>query len=123
MALVVEVASWFFLLAGSFFVFVGGVGVLRMPELYTRIHAASLTDTLGTILIVFGVMLQTGWELELVKLLAIIVFLVISAPTASYALANAALLAGIRPEMLPPGSPVPERGPLLPKVDGGEQRP
>jgi multicomponent Na+:H+ antiporter subunit G len=89
--------SWVLLAVGGFFVFVGGVGVLRMPDLYTRLHAASLTDTMGTLLILAGVMLQGGLSLATVKLAAVGLFLMLTGPTATYALANAALLSGLRP--------------------------
>lgn len=85
--------------AGGFFVVVGGIGVLRMPDLYTRVHAASVTETLGTMLILSGLMLHSGWELATFKLFAILVFLLFTAPVASYALANAALLGGLKPQL------------------------
>lgn len=97
MALVVDIASWLLLLGGGFFVLVGGVGALRMPEFYTRIHAASLTDSMGSILILVGIMLQAGLSLATVKLATILVFLMLTGPTATYALANAALVSGLRP--------------------------
>ncbi len=96
--LVSDVLSWVLLLAGGFFVFVGGVGALRMPDFYTRMHAAGITDTLGTILVLAGVIVQAGLSLATVKLLAIGVFLLLTSPTAAYALANAARLSGLRPE-------------------------
>jgi multicomponent Na+:H+ antiporter subunit G len=96
--LVLEVLSWVLLLAGGFFVFVGGVGALRMPDFYTRMHAAGITDTLGTILVLTGVIVQAGLTLATIKLLAIGIFLMLTAPTAAYALANAARLSGLRPE-------------------------
>jgi len=95
-----DVASWILLVAGGGFIFVGGLGALRMPDFYTRMHAASLTDTLGTILVLSGVILQAGWSLAAVKLAAIMVFLLLTCPTAAYALANAARLAGQRPQGL-----------------------
>ncbi len=98
--LLLDVASWLLLITGSVFVFIGGVGALRMPDLYTRMHAASLTDTLGTILVLTGVILQAGLSLATVKLAAIMVFLLLTGPTAAYALANAARLSGLRPELL-----------------------
>jgi len=97
-AIVTDVLSWLLLLLGGGFIFAGGVGALRLPSLYTRMHAASLTDTMGTILIIVGIMLQAGWSLASLKLFAIMAFLLITGPTASYALANAALLSGMRPE-------------------------
>ena len=102
MAQALDILSWAMLLAGATFVFIGGV--LRMPDLYTRMHAASLTDTLGTLLLLGGLMLQSGLSLATFKLLAVAVFLLLTAPTATYALANAALLAG----RLPKGTTLPE---------------
>lgn len=99
MALLLDVASWILLSAGGAFVFIGGVGILRMPTIYTRMHAASVTDTMGTLLILLGIMLQAGLTLATVKLAAIVMFLLLTGPTASYALANAAMLSGVRPEV------------------------
>ena len=97
MSVILDVASWILTVAGGLFVFIGGVGALRMPNFYTRIHAASLTDSMGSILILVGVMLQAGLSLATVKLAAILVFLLLTGPTATYALANAALLSGMKP--------------------------
>ena len=69
-----------------------------MPNLYTRIHAASLTDTMGAMLVIAGIMLQAGASLATIKLAAILLFLLLTSPTASNALASAALLAGVRPD-------------------------
>jgi multicomponent Na+:H+ antiporter subunit G len=68
-----------------------------MPNLYTRMHAASVTDTLGAALVLGGIMVQAGLTLATIKLAAILLFLLITSPTSSYALAHAALLAGIQP--------------------------
>lgn len=96
--MIIDVLSFAMLAMGGFFVFMGGVGALRLPDLYTRMHAASLTDSLGTLLTLGGIMLQSGWSLATVKLLTILFFLLMTGPTATYALANAALLArGDRP--------------------------
>lgn len=99
-----------FLLLGSFFVLVGGIGVLRMPDLYTRLHAASVTETMGTVLVLVGLMLLAGWSLPAFKLLAILVFLLFTGPVASYAVANTALIAGVKPR-LDAGVPGPGEGP------------
>jgi multicomponent Na+:H+ antiporter subunit G len=104
MNLLVDIASWILFSVGGAFVFIGGLGALRMPNFYTRIHAASLTDSMGTILIIFAIMLQAGWSLATLKLLTILVFLMLTGPTASYALANAALLSGLNPESFKKGS-------------------
>ena len=94
-----DVLSWVLLSAGGLFVLVGGIGALRMPNLYTRMHAASVTDSIGPILIIVGIMLQSGLALATVKLAAILLFLLLTGPTASNALASAALLSGHKPEV------------------------
>jgi multicomponent Na+:H+ antiporter subunit G len=95
---VLDVLSWILLILGGSCVLIGGIGALRLPNFYTRIHAASLTDTMGTILIFVGMILQAGLTLAAVKLFAIMLFLLLTGPTATYALANAALLSGLKPE-------------------------
>ena len=97
MDVLLDVASWVLLSLGGAFVFIGGLGALRMPDLYTRMHAASLTDTMGAALIIAGIILQAGLSLATIKLFAILIFLLLTSPTASNALASAALLAGMRP--------------------------
>ena len=84
---------------GGFFVLVGGIGALRMPDLYTRMHASSLTDTLGSLSILGALMLQFGLSLATLKLAAIAIFLLFTSPVASYALGNAALLSGYEPTL------------------------
>lgn len=93
----IDILSWLLLSLGGVFVFIGGLGALRMPDLYTRMHAASLTDTMGAVLVIAGVMLQAGLSLAFVKLGAILIFLLFTSPTATNALASAALLSGLRP--------------------------
>jgi multicomponent Na+:H+ antiporter subunit G len=94
----IDVLSWVLLALGGACVLIGGIGALRLPNFYTRIHAASLTDTMATILIFAGMILQAGPSLAALKLLAIMVFLLLTGPTATYALANAALLSGMKPD-------------------------
>lgn len=98
MAIAIDFLSWIMLSAGGVFVFIGGLGALRMPNLYTRMHAASLTDTAGAVLIIGGIMLQAGASLAAIKLAAILLFLLVTSPTASNALASAAILSGLQPE-------------------------
>jgi multicomponent Na+:H+ antiporter subunit G len=85
------------LLIGSFLIFSGGVGVLRFPDFYTRMHAAGVTETLATVLILAGLMLMAGWTLVLVKLIFIMFFIMITSPTASHALAKSALHGRLAP--------------------------
>ena len=60
MSAAIDIASWVLLVVGGLFCIVGGIGLLRMPDFYTRVHAASVTDTLGVGLILFGLALQAG---------------------------------------------------------------
>jgi multicomponent Na+:H+ antiporter subunit G len=93
----IEWIAYALLAGGCFFVVIGAVGVLRMPDLYTRMHAASVTEMLGMMLVMIGLMLLSGWSLAAFKLFAIMLFLFFTAPVASYAMANAALLSGVKP--------------------------
>ena len=95
--MILDILSWVLLTLGGLFVLIGGIGALRMPDLYTRMHAASVTDSMGAILVLTGIMLQAGWTLATIKLIAILIFLLLTSPTSSNALASAALLAGTRP--------------------------
>lgn len=97
-----DIVSWILLSVGGVFVFAGGLGALRMPDLYTRMHAASITDSIGPMLIIGGIMLQAGLTLASIKLAAILLFLLLTGPTASNALASAALLAGENPNRAEP---------------------
>jgi len=96
-ALALDIATALLLAAGSFFVLAGGIGMLRLPDFYTRMHAAGVTDTLGAELILVAMMLQTGLSLTTVKLVAILFFLFFTSPTATHAVANAAWTAGLKP--------------------------
>lgn len=92
-----DIFSWLLLLAGGFFVIVGGIGILRMPDFCTRLHAAGITDTLGAMLILLGLMIQGGLTLITVKLILILLLLLFTSPTASHALAKAALSDNVKP--------------------------
>ncbi len=94
---VINLLSWFFIVSGSVFVVIGAVGTLRFPDFWSRLHAASITDSAGMILLVIGMCLQAGLTLVTVKLLIIGVFLFITGPTSTHAVANAALVTGLRP--------------------------
>ncbi len=96
-SVLIDALSVLLLTAGGAFVLIGGIGALRLPNLYTRMHAASLTESMATLLIFPGIMLQAGLSLATIKLFAIMLFLLLTGPTASYALANAALLSGVKP--------------------------
>jgi multicomponent Na+:H+ antiporter subunit G len=97
MELAVEIIVWALLLAGSLFAIIGGIGVLRLPDVYTRLHGAGITDTMGAGLILVGLMVYEGLTLITVKLVLIFIFLVVTSPVSSHALANAAYRSGLRP--------------------------
>lgn len=99
MAAVLDAASWIFLVAGAFLAITGGIGMLRLPDFYTRMHAASVTDTGGMMLIILGLALQAGWTLITAKLVLIALFMLFTSPTATHALAHAALHSGVKPEL------------------------
>jgi len=97
MSAALDVASWALILAGGAFCLVGALGVLRMPDFYTRVHAASVTDNVGSFAILLGLALQSGLTLVSVKLLFIAGLIFFTSPAATHALVKAALERGVRP--------------------------
>lgn len=97
MDLVIDVLSAALILSGAFFIVVAGIGMIRLPDVFTRMHAAGIKDTLGAALTLVGLMLQSGFSLVTVKLLLIWGFLWLTSPVAGHSVARAALLGGIQP--------------------------
>lgn len=97
MSVVIDILSWALLLTGSFFVFTGAVGLLRLPNFFTRMHGAGVTDTLGAGLMLAGMLLQSGAWIVAAKIVLIFLFMMITGPTATHALAKAALHGGLKP--------------------------
>lgn len=97
MATVMDVLTWSCLMAGCFFAVVGGIGLLRLPDFYARMHGAGITDTLGAGLVLVGLMFHAGLTLVTVKLLMILFLLWVTSPTSGHILARAALAQGIEP--------------------------
>lgn len=95
--MILDALSWILLLAGGVFCVVGAVGMVRMPDFYTRMHAASVTDTLGALLILTGLLLQAGPTQTGIKLVVILVLLLFTSPAAAHALAKAAMAREVRP--------------------------
>ncbi len=95
------------LAAGVFFMLSGAIGLLRLPDFYTRLHATGKCDTLGEVLIIFGLLLyhifvySPGAELSVqlvpVKLLFLIGFIFLANPTATHAIMKAAYNTGVKP--------------------------
>ena len=105
MSVVIDALSWALIVAGSAFCVIGGIGLLRLKGFYPRTHAASVIDSAGAGLLLAGLMLQAGWTLACIKLAVIGVLIFFASPTATHALANAALVRGLRPEADEEGEP------------------
>lgn len=86
-----------FLSAGMFFLYVGAIGLLRLPDFFTRLHAAGKCDTLGTLLCLTGLMFYQGVHLTSLKLLLIWSFILLASPTGTHALSRAAYRVGLKP--------------------------
>ncbi len=97
LGVVQEVAAWALILSGVFFLLVGALGVVRLPDFWTRLHASSVSDSAGMILLFLGMAVYSGFTLITVKLIIIGVFLFLTGPTSTHATANAALVSGLRP--------------------------
>lgn len=89
------------LLVGTLFVLLGVVGFFRFPDFYTRLHAASVTDTAGAGLFLLGLALHTEFNTDTLKILFILLFSFFTSPTGSYAVANSAVRFGLQPWMRP----------------------
>jgi len=94
---IVDALSGLCLVAGGCFVLVGSIGLLRLPDFFTRLHATGITDTLGAGLILLGLAIQSGFTLVTVKLILFFVFLLVTSPTSTHALAKAAIHGKMRP--------------------------
>ena len=95
--IVADVVSWILIVAGGVFIVVGAAGMIRLPDFFTRQHAAGITDTAGAGLLVLGLIVQAGVTLVSLKLVLILLFLFFTTPTATHALAQAALSSGLQP--------------------------
>ena len=97
MDLALDIASWVLIAAGGTFLVIGAIGALRFPDFFTRQHAAGITDTGGAGFLLVGLMLQGGLTIVTVKLVLILIFIFFTSPTATHALAQAALSSGLKP--------------------------
>ena len=96
-------------LAGALFSLLGAVGVLRLPDCYSRMHAASKAGALGAVLILGGVAAGSGGEVALEAMLALVV-LIATAPLAAHAISRAAFRSGVKPVLGPLGSALGDPG-------------
>jgi multicomponent Na+:H+ antiporter subunit G len=96
-AAIVEGVGSVLIVTGALFALVGGIGLLRLPDLYSRMHGSGITDTLGATLILLGLTLHSGLSLVTIKLISIWFFLLLTSPTSTHALVRAAISHGIQP--------------------------
>jgi len=100
---IIDILSGVLMSIGGIFCVIGAVGMLRMPDFFTRMHAASVIDTMGAGLIILGLMLQSGFTLATGKLLILGLLIFFTSPTASHSLANAAFERGVKPVLADEG--------------------
>lgn len=97
--MIIELLSDICLLLGGIFTLTGAIGLLRLPDFYSRLHGASVTESLAAPLLIIGIMLDTGFTLDSAKLVLIIVIMVVSNPTITHALCRAAAHGGVTPKV------------------------
>ena len=102
--MLLDVLSWALLLSGGLISIIAGVGVLRLPDMFSRMHAAGMLDTLGAACVLLGLILQAGVSVISFKLFLVFVLLSMTTPTAAHALAKAATASGLKPDLTPLGS-------------------
>jgi multicomponent Na+:H+ antiporter subunit G len=103
---VFDVLALVLVIAGAFFLLAGSIGVVRLPDFYTRTHAVGKADTLGLVLVVVGIAVHEGASLTGGKLLVVVVFVALTNPVGTHALVRSAYISGLRPWFT--GEPVPE---------------
>ena len=89
MAAIADVVSWVCIIVGAAVALIGGLGILRLPDVFARMHGAGMVDTLGLGAILVGLMVQAGLSLITIKLLLILLFVLYTTPMATHALARA----------------------------------
>ncbi len=85
------------ILAGLFFLIVAAIGVVRLPDVFTRSHAVSLTDSLGAFLLLTGIAIYEGLSMKVLKILAVLALLYLQNPVISHATLRAAVRSGLKP--------------------------
>ncbi len=94
---ITSILSVIFIVAGIFFLLVGSIGLIRLPDFYSRTHATSKSDTLGMMLVIIGLIIFEGLTINSGKLFLILLFILLANPIGAHALARAALNAGLKP--------------------------
>lgn len=99
MEMLLGAVSWVLIAVGSVMLVIGGVGIVRLPDVFARMHGAGIIDTMGAGAILIGLAFQAGFSFVTIKLILIIVFVLFTTPTTTHALARAALAGGARPQL------------------------
>lgn len=110
MSAVLDILGWILLCAGGFFCVVGAFGLNRMPDVFTRMHATSVSDTLGVGLLIAGMAVQTSDWTVWVRLVIIVIVLYVTGAVSSHALARAALHDGEKPLLSQPDGTLAKTG-------------
>lgn len=97
--MILDILSWICLLLGGLLGIIGGIGMHRFPDFYTRLHAAGITDTLCAALFLLGLAFQAGFTIASFKLFFIFIFIFLTSPASSHSLSNAAILGGLKPKL------------------------
>ena len=92
-----DIVSIVFILVGLFFLIVAAIGVIRLPDVFSRSHAISLTDSLGAFLMLVGIAFQVEISKNMLKILAVLALLYIQNPVIAHATIRAALRSGLKP--------------------------
>ena len=99
--LALDILSWLCIAAGLFFILTGTIGILRMPDVFTRLHAAGMTDTMGAGFLILGMCFQAGLSLLALRLALVYAFILVTSPISTHALARASLSGGVEPYRAP----------------------
>ena len=94
------VLAGLFVLGGLFFLAISSTGVVRLPDFYSRTHAVGKSETLGSMLMLCGLAIYNGWEINSLKLVIILVFIGLANPTATHIVAQAAFRSKLQPWVL-----------------------
>ena len=101
---IIQILSWILISIGSFFILVGAIGLIRMPDIFTRMHAAGIKDTMGAGFLLTGLALQSSSTLVTLKLFLLFLLFLFTSPVVSHALAQAALHDGVKPILKEPST-------------------
>lgn len=92
-----EYLGYAIMMLGTFFMFSAALGLIRMPDVFTRVHPAGVGDAFGAPLVLVGVAVQHGISLYSLKVLVLVLFLMVTSATATHVVVKCAMMAGKKP--------------------------